>query len=201
MPVTVDQQPLAAEELGLNTVGQVLTHLQKDCRIVVHVLIDGEEPDLRHLTAAKQTPLSGHTLYIETADPRQLALEALDEIESQLDEAERLKADAVDLLQQNQTVRAMEKLGACFTTWQNAQDALSKTAELLRIDLSRVQIDGSPLTQLFEEIAQRLRDIRAALERRDFVWLGDVLQYETNQTTAQWRSALDAMRQTIASLH
>ena len=48
MSVTVDQRPLPVEELGLNTVGEVLTHLQKSGggRLVVHVLIDGQEPDL-----------------------------------------------------------------------------------------------------------------------------------------------------------
>ena len=50
MSVTVDHQPLQAEKLGLRTVGQVLAHLQKDNRLVVHVLIDGQEPAGGHLT-------------------------------------------------------------------------------------------------------------------------------------------------------
>src|SRR5687768_1685856 len=44
MSVIVDQQPLAAETLGLTTVGQVLAHLKRDNRLIVHVLIDGKEP-------------------------------------------------------------------------------------------------------------------------------------------------------------
>jgi hypothetical protein len=46
MSVTVDHQPLATETLGLKTVGQVLAHLQRQDRLVVHVLIDGQEPNL-----------------------------------------------------------------------------------------------------------------------------------------------------------
>src|SRR5437773_6829111 len=46
MPVTVDHQPLSTETLGLQTVGQVLAHLQQQDRLVVNVLIDGQEPDL-----------------------------------------------------------------------------------------------------------------------------------------------------------
>src|ERR1700722_14470369 len=47
MSVTVDQELLAAEELGLATVGQVLAHLQSDDRLVVNLLIDGQQPDLQ----------------------------------------------------------------------------------------------------------------------------------------------------------
>ena len=47
MSVTVDHRPLAAENLGLKTLGQVLAHLQKDNRLVVHVLIDDHVDDDR----------------------------------------------------------------------------------------------------------------------------------------------------------
>ena len=46
MSVTVDDELLPADEMGLQTVGQVLAHLQKENRLVVQVLIDGHEPDL-----------------------------------------------------------------------------------------------------------------------------------------------------------
>jgi len=46
MSVTIDREPLAVRELGLQTVGQVLAHVAKDNRLVVQVLIDGQEPDI-----------------------------------------------------------------------------------------------------------------------------------------------------------
>ena len=110
MSVTVDDQPMQAEKLGLSTVGQLLAHLQGQNRLVVHVLIDGHEPDFDRLAQVRQSPLSGHTVYIETAEPRQMALDVLDQVEKQLDESDRLRRDAVELLQTNQSVKAMEKL-------------------------------------------------------------------------------------------
>ena len=44
MSVTVDHEPLPVDKLGLDTVGQVLAHLQKDHRLVVQVLIMGYIP-------------------------------------------------------------------------------------------------------------------------------------------------------------
>ena len=197
MSVTVDHRPLAAENLGLKTLGQVLAHLQKDNRLVVHVLIDGEEPDLDHLPAVKQSPVSGHTVFIETADPRQMAIEVLDEVEAALDEADRLKNESADLLQRNQNAPAMEKLAGCFTTWQHAQESVLKTAQLLRIDLSQIRAGKVSMQALFEEFSRQLKQIRTSLENRDFVTLGDLLLYETTETSAQWRSAISAMKTTI----
>jgi hypothetical protein len=197
MSVTVDHRPLAAENLGLKTLGQVLAHLQKDNRLVVHVLIDGEEPDLDHLPQVKQSPVAGHTVFIETADPRQMAIEVLDEVASQLDEADRLKTEAADLLQRNQNAPAMEKLAGCFTTWQHAQESILKTAQLLRIDLTLVRASKLSMQELFNEFATQLKAIRVALESRDFVTLSDLLLYETTETSAQWRDAIATMRKTI----
>ena len=100
MSVTVDHENLEVETLGLQTIGQVLSHLQRDNRLVVNLLIDGRQPDLDRLPQVRQSPLSGLTLFIETAEPREMALEVIEEVESQLREADRLKGEAVDLLQQ-----------------------------------------------------------------------------------------------------
>jgi hypothetical protein len=199
--VTVDREPLAVADLGFSTVGQVLSHVQRDNnRLVVQVLIDGQEPDAGELPALRQRPLDGHTLYIETADPRRLALEVIEDVCQQLWEADRLKNDAADLLQKNLVARAMEQLGSCIRIWQHAQDCVTKTAELLRIELATITVDAQPLPLVLEEFAGQLRSIKSALEERDFVILGDVLLYETTQTTDDWLSALGSLRGAIEAI-
>ena len=197
MPVTVDHQPLQTETLGLKTVGQVLAHLQQQDRLVVNVLIDGQEPDLNELSSIKQSALNGHTLFIETAEPREMALEVLNAVETQLDEADRLKKDAVEMLQANQLFQAMQKLSGCFTTWQHSQESIEKVSLLLRIDLARIVIDGTPFNSVLCAFGEQLRSIRTALENRDFVALCDTLTYETTETSNQWRTALQQMRAII----
>jgi hypothetical protein len=197
MSITVDDRPLAAEQLGLETVGQLLAHIQRENRLIVHVLIDGEEPDLNRLGALRQAPLRGHTLYIETTEPKQMALDVLDAVEHQLTEADRLTNDAVDLLRGGQTVRAMEKLRGCFSTWQHAQESLLKTAQLLRIDLRRIFVDGRPFNEVLSEFTSQLKLIKKSLENRDFVSLIDTLVYETAETSLGWRAAIRSMRSVI----
>jgi hypothetical protein len=197
MSVTVDHELLETEEMGFRTVGQVLSHVQRPDRLVINLLIDGEEPDLDEIGIVKRSPLAGHTIYIETAQPKQIALDALDEVEDQLSEADRLKGDAVDLLQQGAFEKAMQKLSGCFSTWQNAQESVLKTAQLLRIDLDTMQIEDRSLGAMVGEFAEQLRNIKLALEARDFVTLCDILTYETTETTYRWRAALGALRSII----
>jgi hypothetical protein len=198
MSVMVDHERLEVEALGLRTVGQVLSHLQKDNRLVVNLLIDGREPDLDCLPQVRQSPVTGHTLFIETAEPREMALEVIAEVESQLREADRLKCEAVELLQQSGgAVKAMERLSGCFSTWHNAQESVVKVARLLRLDLDALSVGGRSLSQLIADFSAQLRQVRQTLESRDFVALGDVLAYEMTDTTTHWRDALGAVRGVI----
>jgi hypothetical protein len=197
MPVTVDHSPLRAEELGLCTIGQVLSHLQRARRVVVHVLIDGLEPDLKRMADVRKSPLNGHHVFIETADPREMALDVLRQVESQLGEADRVKNEAAKLLQTNQQSKAMEKLSGCFTIWHHAQESISGTAQLLKVNLDQISVQGRPLTDLIAQFREQLKQIRSSLENRDFVTLSDVLIYETEQTSIDWRETIKAMRELV----
>ncbi len=194
MSVTIDHELFDAEQVGLCTVGQVLSHLQRDNRLVVNLLIDGEEPDLSLMGTLRRQPLGDHTLYIETAAPREMALEVLAEVEHQLSEADRLKADAIDLLQKNAVERALQKLSGCFSTWQHAHESVLKIAELLRIDLEQIRVDQHSLNEMVKEFAVHLRNIKSALENRDYVSLSDILTYEATETNDRWRMAIEAIR-------
>ena len=126
-----------------------------------------------------------------------MALEAIDEVDAQLREADRLRTEAVDCLHRNQPGPAMEKLSGCFSTWNNAQESVCKTAQLLRIDLDRVRVGDRTLTQLLTHFGDQLREIKDALEGRDFVTLADILAYEATQTSTHWQHALAAIRRII----
>jgi len=202
MSVTVDHEQLEVEQLGLRTVGQVLTHLQRDNRLVVNLLIDGQEPDLDRLCDVKRVSVGAHTLFIETAEPCDMAMEVLAETESQLEGADRLKGEAVELLgRAGQANKAMEKLSGCFRTWHNAHESVVKTTQLLRIDVEQVRVeDATTLAQFLAEFTGQLRQIKLALEARDYVALGDVLSYDMADAGTKWSAALGAVRDTVCEV-
>jgi hypothetical protein len=194
MSVTVDSEPLATEALGFSTVGQVLTHVQRENRLVVNLLIDGEQPDLSELQGIRKSLLSGRVVYIETARPSEMALDVLEDVQAQLLEAETYKNDAAELLQQNQLSRAMEKLGVYFSTWQTAQESVLKTSQLLRLDLETLRVGSQSIAQILAEFTAQLRQTKQTLIDRDFVSLTDQLLYETQTACDRWIEVLDAIR-------
>jgi hypothetical protein len=194
MSVTVDQEMLPAEAMGLKTVGQILTHLQREDRLVVSLLIDGEQPDLSEIHGIRKALVTGKTVYIETARPNEMALEVLGDVQEQLEQAEKFKTDAADLLQQNQVAKAMEKLGVYFSTWQSAQESVLKTSQLLRIDLETMQVQSRSVADILTQFTVQLREIKATLVDRDFVLLTDLLLYETAETYELWLAVLAGVR-------
>jgi hypothetical protein len=197
MAVMVDHSPLRVDEMGFQTVGQVLTHLHKENRLIVHVLIDGQEPNFGQMSSVRQAPLHGHTVFIETADPREVAYNVLDGVAAQLAQAERAKSEAADMLQRGETSSAMTRLSSCFSTWQTAQQSLVQTARLLHVDLATFAPEGKLLTDLQAEFAEQLKQIKSALENRDYVTLSDILTYETTDTTSRWSAAVREMRKAV----
>lgn len=193
MSVTVDHEPLPIEAMGLKTVGQVLSHLQSEDRLVVNLLIDGQQPDLAEIQGIRKSLVVGRTVFIETAKPNEMAAEVLDDVRGQLEEAEKFKTEAADLLQQNQVVRAMEKLGVYFATWQSAQESVIKTSQLLRIDLETLTVQNRSIAEILADFTRQLREIKRTLVDRDFVLLTDLLLYETTETHQRWLAVLEAI--------
>jgi hypothetical protein len=198
MPVVVDNKPLSIDQLGLKTFGQVLTHLQRENRLIVHVLIDGQEPDLDSMSSLRQTSTDHHTIYVETTEPAEMANEVLNEVNQQIEQSEHLRAEAVDCLLAGNHNKAFEKLSGCFGRWQHTQESIEKIAQLLRIDLGRVRVDdATTLTEFLKTFGEHLKTIRQSLEDRDFVTLADVLQYELPDSTSKWKSAVEAVRSVV----
>jgi hypothetical protein len=199
MSVTVDHEDLAVEEIGLSTVGEVLHHLQRDNRLVIKLLIDGEQPNLSIMGQIRAKPLNGHTLFIETAAPQEIALDVLTEVDAELERADDLKAEVIEFLQRNEPAPAMQRLSGCFTVWNAASESLEKTTQLLRIDVEAIRLDTCTLQESLVQFAEQLRQIKTALESRDFVSLADVLEYEMTQTTERWRQAIGVVRRIVSA--
>src|SRR5688572_15702878 len=145
-------------------------------------------------------PVDGHSVFIETSDPRELALEVLEETASRIQQSDAMKSEAAELLQRNQPNKAFEKLSSCIRAWHDGQEALLKTAELLRVDLTTVTVEEQSFEEVLADFTANLRSIRGALDQRDFVLLGDVLLYETAEMTGKWLAAINAVRDTICAI-
>ena len=198
MPVTIDHEDLKASEQGLSTVGQVLERLHKQRRLVVRLVIDGKAPDLRDLPSLRSTPLNSHAIFIETATPVDAAIEVLVGAYQELNNADRTREEAADLLRTNLWKPAMEKIARLLKQWQQAQTAILSVGKLFKLDLDHLPINERPLRILSEEFARQLRDLQSAIQSADLVAITDVLVYETAHTGDNWRAVIESVREVIA---
>ena len=198
MPVSLDHAIVNTTQLGLETVGQVLEHIAHQRRVAARLTVDGREPELGNMEVLRAMRTDEHTIHIDTANPREMALDALSAMEQALGQADADKDQAAELLQQNQTQAALAQLSACLVTWQQAQQCMAQSAQLVGIDLDQVQVDGEDLQAVVSRFAEQLREIRRALEDQDYVALGDVLTYELGETARQWRSAIVSLSTAVA---
>jgi hypothetical protein len=198
MTVMVDQEPLAAEQLGLSTVGQVLSHLSSRNRLVVHLMIDGRSPDMGSIETVRSQPLTGRTVYIETTEPKQIVTDVCREADQLLDEAEAMRSQAIDLLQTGKPADAFRRLSVCFNNWNHTRESVQKVGRLLRADLKRLFVGDESLQAWLESFTVQLAQMRQAIESRDFIHLSDVLAYEAHETTGRWRSALNQLRALVS---
>lgn len=197
MAVTVDDALLETDKLGLSTLGDVLSHVIADDRLVVQILIDGDEPDLSRLDSLRATSLSGCTVYIETARPIHLAREALAGVHDGFTLADQLRQESAELFRTGDTAGGLQKLAGCFTHWQATHDSVGKVARLLRVDLQLVRTSsGKNVTELIGAFASQLRLLKDALEARDYVLCCDVLTYDMETLASDWHEAIAALRRT-----
>lgn len=199
MPVTVDHQPLDTAALDLPTIGDVLTHLREKGRIAVELTVDGKSPSNIEMETIRAQPAGEHDVAIATADPREMALDALSAMEQALQQTDDLRQTAADLLQRNEIQPAMQSLGICLTTWQQAQQCVTQSAALTGIDLNALSVDGQPMLELITCFSGQLREIRTALENQDYVSLSDILTYELSETGPAWRNAIAALSTDIVA--
>jgi len=187
MPIYLDGK---ATELAGEKLGAVIDAAQKRLagsgRVLVEIQLNGRSLVGDEIETQRDVGVAGADLKLESADPRQLAVQTLEAVRVGLDDARVAQGEAADLLQRDQPTHAMEQIGRAVEVWQQTQQAVLHTTMLLGIDLSQRQFEGKPITATTDALLANLRTLRDAIANRDLVALADSLNYEWPETTAKW---------------
>jgi hypothetical protein len=196
MHVYVDDNPFAVVGLANKTLREIAQDIRQELaprkRMLVAIYTNGQLVCAADLEAALDS-LAGRyeRIDFQSAIPQTLAREVLQQARELVSEATPICQQAGEMLSSGQTARAMELLGNCFGVWSQVQESMSRSVDLLGLDLSRMQIEGKKADQLLNEFAAQLRTVKDALENRDYVQLADILQYELQDVAPRWQSLLD----------
>lgn len=198
MHVYLDDNPFAVSDLASKTVREVAQEirltLQPQGRMLVGLSCDGRPvPPAELDEAMDRSVMCYERLDFQSAVPAVLAREVLGKAKELLAESSPLFEQAGQMLAAGQTPRAMELMGNCFSVWNQVQLSVGKAAELLGVDLSQLKVGDSNADVLLEEFADQLRQVKDALENRDYVLLSDILQYELLQAAPRWQEMLSRL--------
>jgi hypothetical protein len=196
MHVYVDDNPFAVANLEAKSLRQVAQEIRQDLtprkRMLVAIYTNGELVPAADIDSVLDATAARYErIDFQTAVPQVLAREVLQQARELVAEATPICQQAGEMLSAGQTARAMELLGNCFGVWSQVQESMSRSVDLLGLDLSRMQVEGKKVDQMLSEFAEQLRTVKDALENRDYVQLSDILQYELQDATPRWQSLLD----------
>lgn len=195
MPVLIDDQnvPLTGQNLR-ELLASAQEHLAGSGRVVVEVKLDGQPITGDDLDSESPTPAQAE-VRVYTAEPGELAVGVLEQVREQLHAASKMQEEAADLLQQDEAGKALELVRKSVDGWLQSQQAVAQTAELLQVDLSKVEVDGEDDTvvQRMHQLIQRLVELKDLIQANDFVSLADALAYEWPQITENWDAAIGAI--------
>ena len=199
MELFIDDHQVDAESVGDGTLGDALRHVQATLcspgRLVVSLRCDGQEIPAGDMASTLDQPVSSfQQLEISTSTQGELVQDTMVQAGTSLTETEAECDRIADCLTEGKTAEAMEALGKCMAVWQQIHDGVSKSLQLLRLDVTQIEIDGEPLIDLIARPKDVLLQVKQALECQDHVLLADTLKYEFSDVIREWHTVLAVIR-------
>jgi len=198
MPIFLDDQPvdLPGESLGaaLDAAGK---RLHASRRLIVEVQFNGELIPGDQLPRQRAQALGDHELRLYSADPRELAVDAIRQARLLLSQASSAQIEAADLLQQDDPAQALERIGLAMGAWQQAQQAVLSGSLLVDLDLDSLTFDDIPVATIVDDLLTQVKQLKQLITDKDTLALADVLAYEWPATTDRWDQLMAHLADTI----
>jgi len=203
MQIQVDGEPMDVEA---ETLGQAIAAVRDRLsesggeRVIVEVQLDGQTLGEDDVADRHDQPLADSQLALVTAEPYELARQTLLDVGEALAAAKDQQQRAADLLRSDQPRDALDHVKSALTTWQQAQQSVQQSAQLLDIDLDRITVDNRPAAEIVDELAESLRAVREQLVGSDWIGLADSLAYDLDDAAGTWTKLVDALADHIRSI-
>lgn len=200
MPIYLDNQPLEAD---VKTVGQAIAAARQSPaavdRLIVEVRLDGELLLNETLEASHDQALGDRELQLLTAEPRELARQTLLEVRDALIATSDDQQQAAELLQADRNLEALQHVRQALGVWQQTQQSVLHSAQLLGIQLDNLIVQDQPVGTLVTALTDHLMRVRQQLLAKDWLGLADTLSYEMNDAVTTWTAVIDAICQQIVA--
>ena len=197
MTVLLDDQTLPLDDLAPGaSVADVLARAKERLTgtgaIIVGLRRDQQDIPGDELEEMLSQPFSrSDDLEFISDRPQSVVLEALAQVRlAFLDTFAEIKI-AADALASGKVSEAMQTLARSVEVWGRTHTSIIQGGLLVGLNFDAVRIGDHPIAYWLNQLATKLRDLKAAIESRDLVLLGDILRYELDDTLQQWEQMLN----------
>ncbi|RNC81240.1 MAG: hypothetical protein ED559_05450 [Phycisphaera sp.] len=204
MNVLLDENPIDVQDETLaGAMNAAVEAAEKQGRTIIEVVLDGQPVRGEALENVSTTPIPDSSVEFVSADPVALVQQSLFDASQALAATQRAHSDIADMLQGGEDVpKAMNKLGETLNVWQGAQDVLARGYALLNIDPATISLPkdiagGKPVTSLFQDLGEQLREVRRSIEDHDLASLADAIGYELEPLAGEWAKVLAFAAETL----
>ena len=164
----------------LAAVAAVSEFLQKKGRAILAVKADGTSiaPD-KLVDSLEGKPLAQvAALEVDSADVAELVEESLKDLSETLPELPKACRELATVFQGSSPEEGFEPFQRLAEIWANLKSREMLVANALNVKLDDLHVSGQDVAVLHEELNLYLTEAAVALESKDLVLLGDLLEYE-----------------------
>jgi len=192
LDIYLDDVPMAvagADGLTVEQLAQeVGSRLRDGRRLVTTIRCDGETLEPGDLEAALARPASAYgRIEFQSSDLGELVRTALTGAGELFERSDRNRREAADMLNAGQVSQGMTALGECFTAWTQAHESVVQSSRLLNLDIGRIEMGDVDVAGWLGLLCEKLRELKEALEVNDYVLIADILRYEFDEISEQWK--------------
>ena len=192
MPIFLDDQPIASVGRSLSEVLSSTTdHLARRGRVVVEIQVDGENLTGDELQAHSNSAIEDGEVRLYSANPRVWAHSTITALRTELDQAADLQARAADLLHRDSPSKAMLLLTKILEIWQQTQQGIACSVNLIGVDWNKLQIARKPLPARITELTQQFKTVHDAIEANDSTTLAAWLGHQWPEIADHWHKMLN----------
>ena len=189
MKVFIDSKE--GEERKEGNLKEALDRIKEELKeknlVVTKVLVDGKEIPLLQEVVWKERAVSEiEKVEVSSANPRELTIAGVLDSLTILPKINESLREAVRLIQTGSQEKGLNLLAEALEglNWFNV--VIQGVEKVLGIELSSFSIKGVDLLKKREELAEILRKALSSFQNRDFVNLGDLIEYELAPQIESW---------------
>ena len=158
---------------------RVDTELGAQERMMVSVNVDGREISPQQLEeASAKSVASMQTVHVRSEPIAMLVDRELSGIEECLPALSQTVRELAALFQEGKLAEALESCQRVTEIWMDVVSRERRAAGALQLDLDDLEVDDKPISAHHAELNQFLQEALRAMERGDYVLLGDLFEHE-----------------------